>query len=274
MSGGARHGIGLVIGLIVTPVIALCLMYGAEKASMFVRYFGGQPWSEKLPAGAALLVAAVLIGLVMGSRVSPLASVIPGLLFSALGLCWLLATTFTMRHVPDVLPSATLDRGFMTVGAYGGLLVIGVALLVASVPPSRWRSVRAEPRQAPQYMGPMGPGGPGPGGPGPGGPGPGGQGAPYPQGAVPQPQPYGPPPQQHQQPGVSPFAPPGAPPTPPESPQQQPFAAPGAPPAPPAAPEPPQPPARGSSASDEEQPGEWTQMYGGDDLRGGGQTGK
>ncbi|MFI0357732.1 hypothetical protein [Actinomadura sp. 9N407] len=261
MSGGARHGIGVAIGLIVTPIIALCLFYGSERAMLFVRTYGGQNWSERLVSLVLLLIAAVLLGLVMGSRVSPLASIVPGVVFTVLGLLWIVATSFTLRHVSGVLPRE-IDRGFMTVGAYGGLLIIGVALLVASVAPSRWRSARRAPRPAPQYMGPGGPGGPV------------GPGAPFQQGAMQQPQqpqqPYGSQPpqqqqQQQQQPGAAPWAPPSAPP--------EAGPAPGAPGYGSGAEQPQQPspgPSAGSSAPRDEQPGEWTQMYGGDDLRGGG----
>src|SRR5690606_41753757 len=67
MSNGARHGLGVLFGLIVTPVIAACMMYGTEKIGRSVRtlaFDGGDRWV----GAAALLFAAVLLGLAAGSR--------------------------------------------------------------------------------------------------------------------------------------------------------------------------------------------------------------
>ncbi|MEW2358554.1 hypothetical protein [Spirillospora sp. NPDC029432] len=272
MSGGARHGIGVVVGLVATPIIAVCLMYGTDRTVRSARLLIELPWSQRLPGAAALLVAAVLIGFLMGSRLSPVASAVPGVVFSVIGLLWVAAPRFSSRHLPDLMPG-DLARWFLVFSVYGGFLLVGVALLAASAPPSRWRSAAGAGRgQAPRYAGPMGPGGQGAPPVGP----PGGQPGQYAPQAHPQ-QPYGTPP-------PAPGAPPAADPNPPAQPygtpppaDQGPFGAPPA--APPAAPEPGAPrygsgsdqpgqaPA-GGSAPKREQPGEWTQMYGGDDLRG------
>ncbi|MFC5753302.1 hypothetical protein [Actinomadura rugatobispora] len=295
MSSGARHGLGAVIGLVVTPLIALSLMYATHRAGLYTRNFMDPPWSDRLISTGLFLFAALLLGLVMGSRLSPLASLIPGLAFASIGLLWMAAPIFSAQHTLGVLPRE-FDRAYMVLAPYGVLLVLGAALLVASLPPSRWRGARAPSR--PSRHGapgaPMGPGLPPPQGAVPGGavgavpggavgavpggavgavpggavgavPGgavgavPGGAVGAVPggaAGAVPQPQPYGPPQ------GAVPFAPPGG----------------QAPPAGPPASRPPSgavpfgsdderpEPQRGSGG---QQPGEWTQMYGGDDLRGG-----
>ncbi|GAA3981448.1 hypothetical protein GCM10023085_74690 [Actinomadura viridis] len=262
MSGGARHGLGVVIGLIVTPLIAGCLMYGTERTTIYIRTFMDPTWSKRILPVTLLLLAALLLGLVMGSRISPVASLIPGLAFLVPGALWMIAPAFSVRTSLNVLPGS-FDRGYTMLGPTGFLMVLGVALVVASLAPSRWRSAPRAQRQAPA---------PAPGGPYGGQPVPGG--------------PYGTPPapgQYHPQPGGQPFspgpapgpgsfpAPPGAPPAP-HRPQegQRPGAEPEGPQALPAgSPE----PQRGDG---HEKPGEWTQMYGGSDLRGGqdGQSGE
>uniref|UniRef100_UPI0010417FEF hypothetical protein n=1 Tax=Actinomadura roseirufa TaxID=2094049 RepID=UPI0010417FEF len=144
MSNGARHAIGVVIGLIVTPVIAGCLLYATNRlARYFLRYYahGNDRWT----AAALLLAAAVVIGLVTGTRVSPLASLVPGAVFAAAGALWVVAPRWSIEHTARKLPD-DLDRGYQYLGPYGMLLVLGVALLVASAAPSRWRAATRAPR--------------------------------------------------------------------------------------------------------------------------------
>ncbi|TDD74082.1 hypothetical protein [Actinomadura rubrisoli] len=282
MSNGARHAIGVVIGLIVTPVIAVSLLFGIERMTRYFRYFM-QGDSGRWGAAAALVFAAILIGVVAGSRLSPLASLVPGAFFSGVGLLWIAAPRWSLEHTSRKLPE-TLDRGYQLIGPYGVLLVLGVALLAASAAPSRWQA-RTATGAAPRYGPPPAPMGP-PGGPMAGAPRP--MGAPpapghVPQGALGQEPQWQQPPPQFGPPGGQ-FGQPGAP-----GPQAPPPGqySPGAPPAPPAgSPAPPPPPAAGSrgaeeskpkpssqsGSGDDDAPGEWTQMYGGDDLRGGGRS--
>ncbi|GLZ03938.1 hypothetical protein Acsp03_14040 [Actinomadura sp. NBRC 104412] len=252
MSNGARHGIGVLVGLVVTPVVAFCLLYGVGRMTDFFRVpaLEGR-WPDRLIALAVLVVAAVLLGLVMGSRLSPVASLVPGVVFTAFGLLWLLMPEFAGERTGNMLPRS-LDFGYGVVAPYGILLLLGVALLVASMSPSRWRVAGASPARSRYGMppAPMGPGG----------------AAPPPQyGAPPVPAgQYRPAPSPHA-PGPAvppPYSPPGAsgPPQPPSD-----VRSPQPPPAPEPAPEPP----RQGGGEQRQEAGEWTQMYGGDDLRRG-----
>ncbi|TDC96157.1 hypothetical protein [Actinomadura sp. 7K507] len=253
MSSGARHGIGALIGVVVTPIIAACLMYGTYRLGRSVttlRFEGADRWL----GAAALLAAAVLIGLVAGSRISPLASLIPGAVYSLSGALWVVSPRWSFQNTASELPSE-LSRGYMVIGPYGVFLVIGVALLLASLAPSRWRSLRGA-GAAPRFGGPP-------------------------------PAPMGPPPMHGAQQPMGAHQPPQAPPGPGQSPPWQgapqygqPPAQPGAanppplPSGPPAAPAAPAAPAPAQPADDrpessprrgpdEDNPGEWTQMYGG-----------
>jgi hypothetical protein len=249
MSNGARHGLGVVIGLVVTPIIALCLSYGATKYTEYFRYFVIRGGSERWAATALVVVAAVLVGLVAGSRTSPLASLIPGFVYTVVGILWVVAPRWSVGHSGRDLLPRDIHIGYTVLAPYGVFLLLGVALLAASLPPSRWRaSTRAG--AVPRFTGPppapMGPP-PMPGGPAP-------MGAPQPPPA------HGPSWQ-----GAPQY---GAPPAQPAAPPAQP-AAPNPPPLPPASPAAP-PPAQEKKAEpsidseDDDGPGEWTRMYGGD----------
>ncbi|WP_121433702.1 hypothetical protein [Actinomadura pelletieri] len=247
--------IGVMIGLIVTPLVALGLTYGTDRIRLSTRVvvatLGRSNGSSDKWVGALLLLAvAVVLGLLVASRVSPLASLVPGVAFTGLGLLWLLDPGWAVRHPSgDTLPNE-LVIPYMTLGMYGLYLVIGVLLVAASVVPSRWqaRAVGAAPRYGGPPPAPMGPpplhGAPAPlGAPrppqAPQAPPPAGQGAPHWQG----------PPQFGQGPGAS-----NPPPLPPAS-SPSPAASP-----PPAA----EPPKRSTdSGPDDDEPGEWTRVYGG-----------
>ncbi|WP_433474489.1 hypothetical protein ACQPZP_38005 [Spirillospora sp. CA-142024] len=237
MSNGARHGLGVVIGLVVTPVIALCLTYGAGRLSQvislgiarFETYHGKELW-----IGAGLfLVAAAALGLVMGSRLSPVASLVPGAAYTITGLVWFASPRWAITHPRTNDLPRELDLGYTTLASLGIFFLLGVMLVTASLAPSRWK---ARTNAAPRFGGPP----PAPAGPPPM------HGSPAPMGA-------------HQ-----------PPPAPGQSPAWQGAPQYGQPPAQPAASNPPPlPPAEekpkpsGKSGPDEDNPGEWTQMYGG-----------
>ncbi|MFC6885855.1 hypothetical protein [Actinomadura yumaensis] len=285
MSNGARHVLGLLAGLAATPLIAFGLMFGTERATRYFRLFlsGGDRWI----AAAAFVGVAVVIGLLAGSRISPLASLVPGVLLASAGGLWVAAPRWTGAHTVERLPDG-LDAGYSIVGPYGVLLVLGVVLIVASLPPSRWRARTAgqappAPRHAAPGMGAHAMGSPGMGVHGTGAPPP----APIGPGATPGATP-GP---QGQEPAWAPQPRYGAQGAAPLPYGQPPGGASPAPSAPPAGSPPPRHPASGAvpfgsdgpsgaggspgagSASDgapDEGVGEWTRMYGGDDQRGGG----
>jgi hypothetical protein len=270
MSNGARHGIGAVVGLVATAVLTYCLTMGTYKMSMTQRYYAAtfrNYHGSELWVGAGLLVvAAVVLGLVVGSRVSPIASLIPGVIYTAVGLLWIADAQWAMQNTAKKSFPDDLTMAYLNLATFGVFLLLGVGLLVASVPPSRWRA-RAAGAAAPRYAGPP----PAPMGPPPGAPG--APGAPAPLGgpqAPAQDSPWGRPPQ---------YAPPAAQPS--GQPQYGRSAQPGSPSPSPSAPQGGSParPASGAVPFDDDggKPssqggsgdgvGEWTQMYGGDDLR-------
>ncbi|WP_030168744.1 hypothetical protein [Spirillospora albida] len=159
MPNSIRHVIGLVAGVVLTPVIAACLMYGSSEIGRSLRTFGGE--GAGTPA-LVLIAGAVLIGLVAGTRVSPLASLVPGAVFGGIGLVWAFAPRWAYEHLDHDLHSR-LDTGYLNLVATGAFLALGVVLVAASIAPSRWRA-RPRAAAAPAFGGPP----PAPMGPPPG----------------------------------------------------------------------------------------------------------
>ncbi|MFI0405057.1 hypothetical protein [Actinomadura sp. 3N508] len=246
MSNGARHVIGVVLGLIVTPLVAVGMAYGVDRMRLSVQRdvasLGGSADPADKWGGAALLLAvAIALGLVTASRLSPLASLIPGVTFTGIGILWLVDPSWAVRYPTwDFIPSR-LFLPYTTLGMFGIFLLLGVLLIAASVFPSRWQ---ARTGAAPRY-------------------------------GSPPPAPMGPPPMHGVPPVIGGSQPPQAPgqSSPPwqGTPQygQAPAASnppplPAAPPASSASPasESPRPSSR-SGSDDDDEPGDWTRMYGG-----------
>ena len=140
MNNAARHVIGVVVGALALPALVLLLCYGIMEVSRNYREM-----ASASPAGIVAMVAAgALLGVVCGSRLSPLASLIPGLVLLAYGVVWMIDPFVISRYAMDAMPE-TLGFGLLTMESTGVFLVLGVALLVASVPPSRWRAVSRPP---------------------------------------------------------------------------------------------------------------------------------
>jgi hypothetical protein len=135
MPNGARHVLGAAIGLILTPVIAGGLMLGTER---LLRGFATFRFDEPDYRLGGLILAGVglVLGVLVGSRISPLASLIPGVVFSTAGVLWVVSPRWIAEQTRD-LPNE-LARGYQYVGPYGVLLFLGVLLLVASLFPARW----------------------------------------------------------------------------------------------------------------------------------------
>jgi hypothetical protein len=254
MSNGGRHAIGAVAGLVATPLMVVALAFGFERFGRFWSYgaFMGPGGSERWYAAPAVLFVAVVLGLLAGTRISPLASLIPGVIYTVVGLVWVFAPRFSAEHFMDAGPDS-LRRGASFMGPYGLFLLMGVFLLVASLPRSRWAAVA--PRRwadaggpRPHEFGGMAP---------PYGQVPGPGQAPGPHGRPPGPPPGmpGQPQAPYQQPG------PGAPPPA--------YSPPAYAPPPPAGPE--QRPAERKDEAGGDEAGGWTQMYG---SGGTGDSGK
>lgn len=141
MSNRARHWWGFLLGLILVPAIAAALAYGTWRTLSGAQQFGPTSTEYRIGIGS-LAISAVVLGIVIGSRLSPFTSLIPGLVLTVLGVAWAASPTWARDHTGGKLPNSLdkLDAGYQTVGATGVLLMIGLILLFASLFPARWRA--------------------------------------------------------------------------------------------------------------------------------------
>ncbi len=134
-----RHVLGLLTGLVATAVIAGGLMYSVDRQELAARSLqltGSDHWT----AVSLIVVAGLVIALLSGSRLSPLASLLPGLVFAAIGGIRAASPTWTGDHtLVNALPAA-LRAGYQAYAGSGLFLMIGVAMVGASLFPSRWRA--------------------------------------------------------------------------------------------------------------------------------------
>ncbi|MEV4390666.1 hypothetical protein [Nonomuraea sp. NPDC049607] len=136
MGNGVRHFAGAAVGVAAIPLIAAGLLYGPRATT------SGFDWTVEWTAAAALAGTALLIGVLAGSRISPVASLLPGLAFTALAVASLVraATGGDRRMGFDLVPADYLDAYAALLNTWS--LMIGGILLAASMFPSRWRARR------------------------------------------------------------------------------------------------------------------------------------
>ncbi|GAB3279323.1 hypothetical protein GCM10027589_05790 [Actinocorallia lasiicapitis] len=122
------------------PTIVLAAGWGGERIQQEISYgFGGGDHTGTFwLALLAVIGAGLLLGLVVNARVSPLASLIVGVVFAGAGLWWSLDAGGVFTAVSDLLPK-DFERRTIWVFSTQLPLIGGVALLAASLSPSRWR---------------------------------------------------------------------------------------------------------------------------------------
>ncbi len=156
MSNGVRHGLGFLAGLLLPPLAALALMYGVSHLSLTL----AQRFELSFPGLGLVVLAGAGLAFLAGSRISPVASLMGGLLYVLLGVVPFL-TMYGIEFRPEQLLPGLLRNGYTGLALQGILLMLGVMLLVASAFPSRWRG-RARADAAPAYPGYPPPAYPGP----------------------------------------------------------------------------------------------------------------
>lgn len=153
MNNGARHVLGGVIGAVVWLPLLIGLGWGMQRTVVYWGQFGMDA-VRQLPAVTVLILCGAVAGLLCGSRLSPLASLVPGALTSLAAAVWLV-DPFLLNEVMDTLLPGELFRGLQTFVSSGMGLFLGVLLLAASVAPSRWAGRPRREQLPPGYPAPL-----------------------------------------------------------------------------------------------------------------------
>ncbi|MEO3803642.1 hypothetical protein [Nonomuraea sp. B1E8] len=142
MSNGARHALGVVAGLLLPPLIAVGLSFGVGDFATRLRGAFELSWLGL----AVIAVSAIALAFLVGSRLSPVASLLGGLMFTALGVLPLLEFFTRQRLLPpgQWLPDP-VGIGYQTLTSSCLLLFLGITTLVVSMFPSRWRAAHRPP---------------------------------------------------------------------------------------------------------------------------------
>ncbi|NBE97788.1 hypothetical protein FE391_36075 [Nonomuraea sp. KC401] len=156
MSNGARHALGVLAGLLLPPLIVAGLSYGVGEFTTRTRITFEPSWLGLAVVAAAAIAFAFLVG----SRLSPVASLLGGLLITALGVLPIMELITRQRLLPTQWLPPEAGIGFQTLAQSSLLFFLGVTVLVVSMFPSRWRAAdrRPPPDQHYEYGPDYGPG--------------------------------------------------------------------------------------------------------------------
>ncbi|TMR89168.1 hypothetical protein [Nonomuraea basaltis] len=138
----------MVAGLLLPPLIVAGLWFGIGELRLQAEAAFQISWL----AVGLLAASGIALAFLAGSRLSPIASLLGGLSFTGLGVVPLVEM-MGVRVLPENLLPNSLENGYLTLGYTGIQLFLGVALLVVSAFPSRWRA-RVEPAAYTSAYGP------------------------------------------------------------------------------------------------------------------------
>ncbi len=140
MSNGARHTWGFFIGVVLTAALAGLLIFGSYRLQHgYAIQFHKQ---DKWIGGGLIAAAGLVFALLASSRISPLGSLIGGLILTAAGVVFFIS----QKTAADLINRFPFKQQRVTLAGIeeeGFLLYTGVALLFASFFPSRWRAREA-----------------------------------------------------------------------------------------------------------------------------------
>ncbi len=139
-----RHVFGIIAGIVLAPLLPLAIGYGMDRVAISARNFSSFN-SYALVGLGALLLAGVIIGLLASTRwLSPVASLIVGVVYVAVTAVFVAPGTILAELLPSDGLLGDLARWIWVVTAQGFLGLLGVALVVSSLTPRRWRRERRE----------------------------------------------------------------------------------------------------------------------------------
>ncbi|MEO3807647.1 hypothetical protein ABGB17_01445 [Sphaerisporangium sp. B11E5] len=144
-----RHFLGLLLGIVMTAVLTAGAGWASQDVVRgLVSAAGGATAvdpvrdTKALVAIGAMAVAGLLLGLVVAGRVSPLATFVPSMVL----LAWTVIYVLDVNRALGLAPTdPTLDarivqagRGMQDLLAKGVFALIGIALFIPVLMPSRW----------------------------------------------------------------------------------------------------------------------------------------
>jgi hypothetical protein len=98
----------------------------------------------------AVIAAGLLLGiLLVVPRVSPLAAGLPGLVLLAWSGLLIAHSSYTLRYLP--LPGTYESTGLVYLLTHGVLVLLGAAMIIPLLVPSRWRRIYDEDDEADLY---------------------------------------------------------------------------------------------------------------------------
>jgi hypothetical protein len=141
MSNGARHTWGFFAGVVLTVALAGLLIFGSYRLQHgYLTQFHRE---DKWIGGGLLLGAAVVFAVLTASRLSPLGSLVGGLVLMAAGALFFIS----QKTTADLINRFPFKDQRVTLAGLeeeGFILFAGVGLLFASLFPSRWRGHAAD----------------------------------------------------------------------------------------------------------------------------------
>jgi hypothetical protein len=143
-----RHVFGFLFGLIAAPALLGGTAWSVERA-------GTDPFTFDTLDGKSLITLAaiagcgILAGLVLASRLSPLASLLCAIVFLAPAVLYMV----NKDTLADLAPDNQIGRGILILAVSGIGLMLGLAFLVATLMPNKWRKRRpvTPPATSPTY---------------------------------------------------------------------------------------------------------------------------
>lgn len=137
-----RHFSGLLIGLIMTAALLPGGGWAVQEAGANVIALSGESGPATWVALGAMAAVGLLFGLVVAGRVSPLAAFVPSMVLLSWNVVYALDARRAAGLLSDVVSLhealAPAGRGMGLLLANGVYALLGVALFVPVLMPSRW----------------------------------------------------------------------------------------------------------------------------------------
>ncbi|WP_248959175.1 hypothetical protein [Sphaerisporangium perillae] len=148
-----RHFLGLLLGVVVTAVLLAGTGWASQDAARGVvsgvaATIDPARDTKALVGLGAMLAAGLILGLVVAGRVSPLATFVPSMVL----LAWTVIYTLDVNRALSLAPTdpsmhpmiVQAGKGMQDLLAKGVFAMLGIALFIPVLMPSRWAGRRRD----------------------------------------------------------------------------------------------------------------------------------